>query len=91
MATTEEVLAQLVEQVQNLTRDRDEQRNRIAHQEQQLLEARSTTVAALAGLAELPKMVEAMKEATISFEGVCVTAVILALGACGMGGPSRGS
>ncbi len=29
-----------------------------------------------------------MKE---SFEGVCVTAVILAPGACGMGGPSRGS
>ncbi len=25
------------------------------------------------------------------FEGVCVTAVILAPGACGMGGPSRGS
>ena len=26
-----------------------------------------------------------------TFEGVCVTAVILAPGACGMGGPSRGS
>ncbi len=31
------------------------------------------------------------KLSTLSFEGVCVTAVILAPGACGMGGPTRGS